>query len=58
MQEVQKLGSEGHKIPEFSSFSTSPTSPCLDEARKKETGLNLKWVGNCGCTCLCPSPGS
>jgi len=40
--------------PELRTFAPKATSPCLQKARQASVVSN--WVGNCGCTCLCPNP--
>lgn len=43
--------------PEVRNFAPKAASPCLQEARQhvKDSSV-MAWKGNCGCTCLCPTP--
>ena len=38
---------------EVAVFEQHATSPCSETLA--QDNAELSWVGNCGCTCLCPS---
>lgn len=41
--------------PELRTFMPRAASPCLQEVRRQaKVSATTNWVGNCGCTCLCP----
>ena len=43
--------------PEVRAFTPKAASPCLQEARQHaKDNSTIAWAGNCGCTCLCPTP--
>jgi len=45
------------EVPESRNFAPSAVSPCLQKARQQnKNSITTSWVGNCGCTCLCPNP--
>lgn len=37
-------------------FEQHATSPCLQAAQSEDANSDRSWVGNCSCTCLCPTP--
>ena len=40
------------EIPQIQEFRPRALTPCLEEGRRQK--IVSRWVGNCGCTCLCP----
>lgn len=47
--------SGGKARPELRIFTPKASTPCLRAARRQKRA-SMGWVGNCGCTCLCPNP--
>ncbi len=63
MQAEEKMvvsGQDDFEVrPEVRVFTPKAASPCLQEARQHVASDSvIAWVGNCGCTCLCPNPPS
>jgi len=51
-----RLNVDRNSEPKLRTFAPQASSPCLQEARKSGSNITSTWVGNCGCTCLCPNP--